>query len=392
MDRRKFLQSSGTSLAGFLINPTAGVVGAFAAGFVSANPNANPGKEQQQLELSQLKSKVLIRAREAVDTAGRPFGEEISEFLLLDGRDVLEKDRTIAVVAHDKIRQSDNLNLVRSSIGLATIEFEKTERGWQHAVAGPLNRTWNATTPVPMEGARLIPEKPASWHQVLTCGVGPVEKLTTTPWQTVLAVESGATETLDSLQIAPEQRNDFGWVIELNPFTGSAIKRFSLGRVEPKAILPVARPGQPLAVYLLGRGQLFKFISHQRINKNQQNANVTTLVIGELYVANFAQSKWISLTQDLNPEAWRERMLHPYHAPMLPEPRELGAELRLLEQNKIAVGTKLVLIEAGEASDVESFLTEEVSLEESARQSYRFGNALFYFDRDEIGCFLGVRE
>src|SRR4051794_8529591 len=129
MDRRKFLQTSGASLGGFLINPAMGVLGAVATGLAGDKTTA-----ETAIDPSLLKTKILIRAREAANPTGKPFGDSIAAMALLDAKSVLQKDRFVAVIAHDKLRAIDSDALARASVGISIVEIEKNARGWAHAI------------------------------------------------------------------------------------------------------------------------------------------------------------------------------------------------------------------------------------------------------------------
>lgn len=317
MDRRSFLKNSGGWLGGFLINPQMGVIGAIAAG-AAAIASSDSDATTDSLERAR---RTLLRAGEPINSRGEPFGSSISGIATVALPDANKDSRLIAVVSHEHPVQNQIHNVSRRSTGISSIEFERSKSGgWRHVVESSRNKRWDAVTPMPIDGMRLsnVPERPAFRHQAMTSGVMGVSCAASTPWNTVLCGEGNAQAAASTLGLEMNS-SEFGWVVEVNPVTAQAVKRFSMGRINPISILTLAMAGKPTIVYLLGRDQererLFKFISHQSYNAKQLNLNSSAFVIGNLFVADIDSGNWISLSPDLeSSESWLALMQEPHRA------------------------------------------------------------------------------
>lgn len=292
-DRRKFLLQSGAAVGGFLLNPTAGVLGLVAA--TLAQKNASDESNAKAAPGARTK-RPLLRSAAPIDTAGRPFGARVASLSALQVPQALQKEdeagRFVLVCGHES-----------GPISLSTFEVVRSKRGWDHAVGSHYNRTFSRLTQVPIDGARLSAESSLYRHQAMLSGLGPARSSLTTPWNTVLIAEGG-------------EGNDFGWVAELNPFTGSVIKRFSLGRLQALGLAQWTQSGSPYVLYALGgasgeRMFLYKFVSHQRFDAKHLTANATLLSMGELYVADLEKAEWQPLSNGLDSNHWKALMQTP---------------------------------------------------------------------------------
>ncbi|MBI3554687.1 MAG: DUF839 domain-containing protein [Deltaproteobacteria bacterium] len=310
MDRRKFLFQSTATVGGLLASPRLGLLA------VAAGAMAGTLAQDSDSPRSENPPRPLLRSGEPINSRGHPLGHGIAALTTVSVPTAAPGTRIFAVVAHGQARTDCNERIARRSVGFSTLEFTRENGRWQHEVASVHNRRWDLETPIPIEGARLVADQAAYRVQEMQPGTGCVNTVAATPWQTVLCGERD------------------GWVVEVNPLSGHAVKRFSLGRVGARSIELVAKPGMPVAVYLLGDSHYFKFVSHQRFEARQIQVNSSILLIGELSVADLAAGQWVALTADLKDEAWAAQLREPLCAPNLPAPfsespaSELLARLR----------------------------------------------------------------
>lgn len=313
-DRRNFLFRSGAAIGGFLVNPTAGVLGLVAATLATKN------SDQDEADPAKITLRPLLRSAAPIDGLGRPFGGRIAALSLLEAPQALQKGdasaRFVLVAGHDS-----------GPVSLSAFEVAREARGWNHFVGSHCNRTYGVATPVPLDGARLQQDAPLFREQVMAKGLGPVRATLATPWNTVLCAETSPSDGGDP---------DFGWLVEINPYTGSLIKRLSLGRIFPVAFAYRAEAGQPFVLYILGgaspeRRHLFKFVSHQRFDAKHLQANALLLVMGELSVADVDKGEWRALTSGLSAADWVTRLRGLSEAADLPSPLAGVTELRALE-------------------------------------------------------------
>lgn len=302
-DRRKFLTQAGATIGSFLASPRLGIMAAL-GGFL-ATADSNTASAKQGEKASQRRKTLQLRSGDPINAQGEPFGGTITGFVLSAKPAAQADSRVLLTIGHE------GRGLDGKLAGVSVLEFAKSAEGqWRHEISSHLNRRWHQATPTPLEGARLN-SADGKMHRLqrLESGVGEINQVSLLPWNTVLCTERD------------------GWVVEVNPLTGVAIKRASLGKVGAVAALVLESAGNPLVVYLLGT-RLFKFVSHQRFDARLMQANSQLLQIGELYVADFQDSSWRPLTEKLGAAEWERNIEQPDSACEMPE-RLAGERLEL---------------------------------------------------------------
>ncbi len=236
---------------------------------------------------------------------------------------------------------------MQAAVGLSVVEIER-DSAWRHRVGSSYNRRITAHTPIELAGpARDHPllnprneSVPRAFGTLGNCAAG------TTPWRTYLTAEenvddyfgNGAAAALDPAlarvhrrfgfrqresafrwEFADERfdsaRNPaeslkFGWIVELDPSAPERPlkKRTALGRFKHEGATTVlARDGR--AVVYMGDDQQFeyfyKFVTKERFDPQQPEANRDLLDEGTLYVAQFrddGSGEWLPLVHGAHPE------------------------------------------------------------------------------------------
>lgn len=239
-----------------------------------------------------------------------------------------------------KVRKS------QAAHGIAVIEIELRDAGWQVVRPSPYARRITAHTPFavggPAAGHRLMktaadPEGRTVLGTIANCASGK------TPWGTYLSGEENwanyftaadtptAHEKRWGLRTArvyrwpefdarfdtvrhPNEPNRFGWVVEVDPMDphSTPVKRSALGRAAHEgAWVATTRDGR--AVVYSGEDArfeyIYKFVSRDKIapagkGQTAAQANATLLDHGTLYVARFdadGSGRWLPLVHGQGP-------------------------------------------------------------------------------------------
>jgi secreted PhoX family phosphatase len=188
----------------------------------------------------------------------------------------------------------------RYACGGSLVFLEKKEDSWQLKKKSPYNKRVNGLSKIPIISDRPIAGSKVAVGTFANCAGG------VTPWGSILTCEEnyhdfyGERESEDapiksgSLQwnkyynYPPEH---YGWVVEVNPKTGSAKKLTGLGRFAHESATCIMTKSNKLVVYSgddKNSEFLYKFISD----------SATSLEKGELFVADLKNGKWLSMSID----------------------------------------------------------------------------------------------
>jgi secreted PhoX family phosphatase len=142
-----------------------------------------------------------------------------------------------------------------------------------------------------------------------------------TPWGTALSCEenyqlfygedSVDDRDLDDTYRWLEEPSDtfkpehYGWVVEVDPYTGTAKKLTSMGRFRHENVaIGIGKSGKVVAY--MGDDDtnqcVYKFISEGSYNPNDRAANMNLLEAGTLYAADFGSGTWIPMVFEGNEE------------------------------------------------------------------------------------------
>lgn len=220
----------------------------------------------------------------------------------------LSDTRAILWVNHEYIhpllsskpeRTKANILFEMSMVGGSLLEIVKNGPDWEVVKNSSYNRRISAQTKIPFAGNQSIKGSRTAIGTLANCAGGK------TPWGTVLTCEEnydgffGETdfktkkhipaEWLQWDKFFPYPPEHYGWVVEVNPQTGAAIKHTSMGRFAHEcATVRLASSNIPV-VYSgddTDNEHLYKFISRE----------AGSLTAGTLHVAHLESGTWIPLT------------------------------------------------------------------------------------------------
>lgn len=182
---------------------------------------------------------------------------------------------------------------------------------WKVIKNSSYNRRLDGNTQIPFAGNAVVAGKKNAigtfancaggvtpWNTLLTCEeniqdyYGDVLKDTKTPQGAISTVPSERYKW-DSFESRPKEH--YGWVVEVNPFTGKAVKHTSLGRFAHECATTVKAKDGRTVVYMgddKDNMYIYKFIS----------AEPNDLAKGELFVADTKQGNWLSMDWNKQPK------------------------------------------------------------------------------------------
>jgi secreted PhoX family phosphatase len=224
-----------------------------------------------------------------------PENEENTEGYLWVNHEYL--DQLFVSGTLDKSTKSRGMILREmKEVGASIIRIKMDSEGyWEMIADDPGNKRIDAFTQIPFAKGKKIMGTNMSVGTMANCAGG------VTPWGTVLTCEENY-----SLFYGDEQNGEkieskygwdiffnrppehYGWVVEVDPISGKAIKHTSLGRCEHECATVVQLEDKRVVVYTGDDKEnecIHKFVS----------SKPNSLDHGTLYVANLKEGKWIPL-------------------------------------------------------------------------------------------------
>jgi uncharacterized protein len=309
--RRDFLKFMGrtatlSSLSPLLANLSCTSLPTQEAPFPVVRPNLN-----DDLTLAEgLSYELLIKFNDAINPS-EFFGSH-NDYLaltLLPGK----KDEGVLLVNHeyvhpvliherkmDRSRTREEIIREQLAVGCSLIHIKNENGSWKFVPGSKYNRRISAKTPIPFQKGYTILGSQLAIGTMTNCAGGK------TPWGTVLTCEENYDIFVGEVTFENKERKfipvdkyrwfdyfpfppeHYGWVVEVNPFTGRAVKRNALGRFEHEcATIKMTKDGRPVVYMGEDRkfGHIYKFISSQK----------NSLEKGTLYAADTEKGRWIPL-------------------------------------------------------------------------------------------------
>lgn len=264
-----------------------------------------------------LRHEILIRWGEPINSSEN-FGTN-NDFLAFHSLNT-KADEGILLVNHEYFHpvllHNREMNTPRTkeevireqlSVGNSLLHIKNKDGSWQVVKNSKYNRRITGRTTIPFQPGRKIFGSSQAMGTLANCAGGK------TPWGTFLTCEENydifyAESSFENRerrfvdnnkfrwhQYFPNPPEHYGWVVEIEPLTGKAVKRTSLGRFEHEcATVVLGKSGKPV-VYMgedRNGGGIFKFISDKK----------DSLESGTLYVADTDHGIWIPMDLGKTPE------------------------------------------------------------------------------------------
>ena len=223
-------------------------------------------------------------------------------------------------------RTAEQIAAEKAAVGGSVIRVFCNDAGhWEFLQDDTYNRRVDATTPIGVTGPAA-----GSSEMQMNGGDEVIGTLANcsggvTPWNTVLSCEEnfqgyyGEATNDEGIAEDDELQNDadwagenaqppehYGWVVEIDPFDPASRPRKHtwLGRVRHENVAINISPSGRIVAYT-GHDEndqcIYKFISSGSYDPANRAANMELLTDGMLYVADFANGRWVAMDYESNP-------------------------------------------------------------------------------------------
>tara|TARA_R110002072_G_scaffold64203_2_gene159246 strand:+ start:85763 stop:87349 length:1587 start_codon:yes stop_codon:yes gene_type:complete len=258
------------------------------------------------------KSEVFLSKGDILNSAGEMFGSNNDYIACVS----LNEKEAIMWVNHeypntlfvsgwrygDKKKNKKQVDLERQSVGGSLVHIKLENGQWKVVKNSKYNRRISGETKIPISAPRELSGSKVAIGTLANCAGG------VTPWNTFLTCEEnydnfygermadGSTSPSPLMweKFYKQPPEHYGWVVEVNPKTGESKKLTSLGRfAHESATCVVAKNGKTVVYSGDDRNDQFvyKFVSSE----------LNSLEVGELFVADIKNGKWISLDIEKQP-------------------------------------------------------------------------------------------
>jgi uncharacterized protein len=218
-------------------------------------------------------------------------------------------------------KTAEQILMEKESVGFSVVHLRRVDGSWTIVTDSDFARRFDATVTIPLTGpvagADVIQGKTEVVGTLGNCSGGQ------TPWQTGLSCEENYQSYYgeDSVnepnseygwQNEPETAEipeAFGWVVEIDPFSGVAKKRTAMGRFRHENVTIAIGASGKVVAYMGDDSRdecVYKFISDGVYNPDDRDANLDILETGTLYAANFSNGTWIPLVFEGNEDRFAE--------------------------------------------------------------------------------------
>lgn len=189
--------------------------------------------------------------------------------------------------------------LLLSAVGVSVIEIAKgTDDKWSVVANSKYNKRYTGNSNYRAGGPAAGLLSSTIKGSLNNCATG------STPWNTFLTCE----ETTDNYFDPSQPANNYGWVVEIDPFQELAppTKRTAMGRFDHENTAFMASSDRRVAFYMgddSTPGCIYKFVCDRAFSATNRAANTDMLDHGSLYVARFnadGTGEWRLLEQGRN--------------------------------------------------------------------------------------------
>ncbi len=312
INRRTFLEFLGKGIAVSSLSPT---LIPLATSYYKDLKGIAPSREDKLKLAKGLDFEVLIKWEDAISKTDKfGFNNDFTAFIPLD---VDNPDDGILWVNHEYVdpffvsnhvegeKSKEQVEKEMYNVGGSILRVQKNEKGkWKIVENDPLNKRVHGMTNIPFNWDHPIAGKTSAMGTLGNCSGG------VTPWGTILTCEENYDMFYGERDYKSGKRIEkkaflawhtqydnppehYGWVVEVDPKTGTAQKHVALGRCAHECA----------TVKELADGRLVVYSGDDSVNKCLYkfiSSEPRSLSKGTLYVANTTLGKWIPIVYEDN--------------------------------------------------------------------------------------------
>ncbi|WP_166240775.1 PhoX family protein [Paenibacillus turpanensis] len=322
MDRRTFLSYLGTGAAALAaassglgvlegkasaMSPSADHMFGFKTNKVSGYfQPISPSKEDKLVLPEGYRYDVVAAFDDVINQAGEKFGQgaDYNAFFPIDG----SSTRGLLVTNHEytnifalgpiadsgKTKEQKDKDLYYQGMSVTEV-FQDQDGVWKLDTTSKYARritgfsTFEITGPA--RGIPALQNATTAQGTFANCSGG------VTFWNTVLSCEENFSDTAEENNLP---LTHYGWVIEVDPFDGSYLKKHTaLGRFNHENTAMGLTADKRVVVYMGDDKKdacVYKFVSKGKYDPAKGRGNSALLEEGTLYVANFKKGEWVPVT------------------------------------------------------------------------------------------------
>ena len=279
-------------------------------------PNIQPSSEDEVKLADGLDYRMLISWGDKINEFGDKFGfnndyldfvrvnDNVSDYLLWVNHECIAYGY-FATPEESRRKTIEDVNLERSEVGGSILRIKKIDGKWKAIFNDKYNRRIDASTPM-----NLVSDEPILGVTEVTGTLGNCAG-GRTPWNTILSCEENYHYYTGEVDLSKNRKmilepavgwerfysvppEHFGWVVEIDPFTGKAKKHTSMGRFAHESATVVESKDGRCVVYS-GDDKTDQFLYKMIADEPG------SLDKGTLYVADINKGNWLLLDQEKNP-------------------------------------------------------------------------------------------
>lgn len=276
----------------------------------------SPNREDKLKLIEGLHYNLVAQWGDRINGSGESFGfnNDFTCYFPIEGKINqgllwVNHESVIPEFIHNKARAdlSRSVNEIikeQEAVGGSIIHIRKSSNKWELLADSKYNRRVHGRTKIPFCNEFVVENSRTAVGTLANCAGGK------TPWNTVLTSEEnfddfyGDTQLINKKRVStksgrydwhkqfPLPPEHYGWVVEVDPFTGRAEKQILLGRAPHEGATVVTTKDQRAVVYMgedREGGFLYKFVSEGLHFKK-----------GTLYAADTITGRWLPLVLDTN--------------------------------------------------------------------------------------------